>query len=1080
MFLANIVLPIYDIGVGDNTKVQLIYIALTAYCTTVGVLDKRKRLNAIFSTGGATLVAIFAGYQMCGLTDVRDLVEANLAAVDAAESGTAVDAAESGAAASLFTESDIAFGDSMVMGYCPEHCEWCSTGAGASLASFTLIWFILVLTAYTFQTSNSLRTKFLTLWRENRRNFEILQRMHLAEEMDEAMKKKIASVMADLQNGKYLTEDSKDKLLDKANKDRLSTQEFKNPNPDDNEDKGHHSLHEHVDGISAHVNSDLIRVAETDDIDLFEVIGQGAQGVVYRGMFKDVRAQRRRGASNEGSTTPSLFTPPRPCSHMCVHTAHTCGQMEVAVKQLLPKHFDDNNIMRFHNEIKLMSTIRHPNVIRMVGCSFDPCRLCMLLEFASQGSLGSLLRGTMGLNEWMGRKIVFTRGIANGMSYLHNMSPLIVHRDLKLENILVMDDFSVKISDLGEATRLKDERSNFDMLTTVGTPWYVAPENFRGDYYDEKTDVYSFAITLIAIHMDGDISKFFFGDKPRSGLVAATKIAKEWRPKMGYNIPVVIAQLAQKCWTPDPHQRPSFSEIASILDHIGSEDLAQVIRRHKLGGEKVETGRMFKMHKKEFSRKSMTPSFVMHVQPTHKGNVHGLQSAPSGGLENENKNWESRDSFKDREMARNAEDAAQGSTSVVENDIPTGLCLSLVQEEAPEYKLEAAFDGSGDDDDDDDDEDMSNFESLDNIRSDIKSPDWEFVERQRDFEIFSNPNVVQPVMQTRSKTHMRGFKARAIFDFIINVVLAKTDDKIPQLRWVKKSKTEGIVYTVRNMAFPLTARDMLVKYSFANFGENEFIIFGHSINDSREAPENSKRVRMQIHLQYYHIVASSHNNEHCSVNIGSIVDFNGKIPKIFRDKLKTDMNKRDEVYLKEFELKQRTSMNRINKTLSSERSKPRFSEQGTLERERENEFSVSGPTRTNGIHASMKLMHPIAMPSTSQSELGGGKIAGGKDPAKLGIDRGQKRDALNKTNSVKNSGDILKARFAEAQPKEVDKEELKSGIDELRGKGGGGDGSQMDSYRNADFTARGNLLEKLTMINNEEGGWDSDDEGEAE
>lgn len=360
---------------------------------------------------------------------------------------------------------------------CNSHCDECMTFVGMGTSIVSLTWIAIVLVGYTVHNTRNLRDKFLQLWRENRRNFEILKRMTAAEYMDDETKAKITAVMADLQSGKTLTEESKDKLA-KENEFRGSTRSVPKVVSGSNSFNSKNSAEDEVRNVAAKVNADLITVAETDDIDLHEVIGQGSQGVVYRGIFRNEK-----------------------------------DFIEVAVKQLLPKAFDETNIMRFHDEIKLMSTIRHPNIIRMVGCSFDPIRLCMLLEFAAKGSLAALLKSTVGLNEWMGRKIVFTRGIAHGMSYLHNMSPLIVHRDLKLENILVMDvrarapcffpppphppcspsplpqDFSVKISDFGEACRLDQARSNFDVLTTVGTPWYVAPENFRGDYYDEKTDV---------------------------------------------------------------------------------------------------------------------------------------------------------------------------------------------------------------------------------------------------------------------------------------------------------------------------------------------------------------------------------------------------------------------------------------------------------------------------------------------------------------------------------------------------------------------------------------------------------------
>lgn len=84
--------------------------------------------------------------------------------------------------------------------------------------------------------------------------------------------------------------------------------------------------------------------------------------------------------------------------------------------------------------------------------------------------------------------------IAQGMQYLHEHKPMIIHRDLKPSNIFLDDACHVRVADFGHARFLTDEEKAFTGET--GTYVYMAPEVIRSEPYDEKCDVYSFAVIL--------------------------------------------------------------------------------------------------------------------------------------------------------------------------------------------------------------------------------------------------------------------------------------------------------------------------------------------------------------------------------------------------------------------------------------------------------------------------------------------------------------------------------------------------------------------------------------------------------
>jgi len=105
--------------------------------------------------------------------------------------------------------------------------------------------------------------------------------------------------------------------------------------------------------------------------------------------------------------------------------------------------------------------------------------------------------------------------IAQGMRYLHNRTPPVMHRDLKLENCLVTEHQVVKLSDFGESKE-KVEGDEAQM-TLVGTPYFIAPEVVNGDNYSTPCDVFSFAVVLACIGVSDGSAKKVFSEEVRKG-----------------------------------------------------------------------------------------------------------------------------------------------------------------------------------------------------------------------------------------------------------------------------------------------------------------------------------------------------------------------------------------------------------------------------------------------------------------------------------------------------------------------------------------------------------------------------------
>jgi len=172
------------------------------------------------------------------------------------------------------------------------------------------------------------------------------------------------------------------------------------------------------------------------------------------------------------------------------------------------------------------------------------------------------------------------------------LDPSIVHRDLKCENVLVTEHMVCKISDFGESRDLSD-----NTMTIVGTPFYIAPEVFRGENYDESADVFSFAMIICAVANKGHLNDFFKGCFKRqgldgsagvSGMAVPSKIAMGWRPDLPEewerDLPT-LTKLITRCWHPAYAHRPKMYEIEEILSKFW-ETNAQFQREERFNRRK--------------------------------------------------------------------------------------------------------------------------------------------------------------------------------------------------------------------------------------------------------------------------------------------------------------------------------------------------------------------------------------------------------------------------------------------------------------------------------------------------------------
>ncbi len=199
----------------------------------------------------------------------------------------------------------------------------------------------------------------------------------------------------------------------------------------------------------------------------------------------------------------------------------------------------------------------------VIGAITSP-RLAIVTEYMSRGSLYSVLHSDMykGI-PLIGRKKM-ALDMALGMQYLHSMK--IMHRDIKSHNMLLDEDWKVKVADFGAS---KFNLENKEGFTEIGTSGWVAPEILSGDGYNGfSADVYSFGIVLWEL-IAGDQTNPLIGLPPVKYYNA---IQRGTRPPMDALVDKSFQSLVHKCWASSPTDRPTFDDIVKDLQSMVDEE----------------------------------------------------------------------------------------------------------------------------------------------------------------------------------------------------------------------------------------------------------------------------------------------------------------------------------------------------------------------------------------------------------------------------------------------------------------------------------------------------------------------------
>ncbi|KAK9904366.1 hypothetical protein M0R45_000802 [Rubus argutus] len=230
----------------------------------------------------------------------------------------------------------------------------------------------------------------------------------------------------------------------------------------------------------------------------------------------------------------------------------------------------------YMTEVKIISSLRHRNLVQLIGWCHDGGQFLLVYEFMPNGSLDTHLFGkSRSALSWPVRYKI-SLGLGSVLLYLHEeWEQCVVHRDIKSSNIMLDSSFNVKLGDFGLA-RLMDHELGPQTTGVVGTLGYMAPEYIRTGRASKESDVYSFGVVTLEI-ATGKKSVDVMGKDSEMGLIewvwdlygkGQFLLAVDERLHSDYNEKQVECLMIVGLWCthPDPSSRPSIRQAVHVLN----------------------------------------------------------------------------------------------------------------------------------------------------------------------------------------------------------------------------------------------------------------------------------------------------------------------------------------------------------------------------------------------------------------------------------------------------------------------------------------------------------------------------------
>ncbi|KAL9239298.1 hypothetical protein vseg_013634 [Gypsophila vaccaria] len=285
----------------------------------------------------------------------------------------------------------------------------------------------------------------------------------------------------------------------------------------------------------------------TKNFDSSRIIGHGAFGTVYKGIIPE--------------------------------TGHV-----VAVKRC--SHGGGEGKEEFLSELSIIATLRHRNLVRLLGWCHEKGEILLIYDYMINGSLDKALFESRIVLSWPHRRKIL-HGVASALAYLHQeCENLVVHRDVKASNIMLDEAFNARLGDFGLARQIEHDKSPAATVA-AGTMGYLAPEYLLTGRATDKTDVFSYGAVVLEVasgrrpierdvgaNGNGNLVDWVWGLHRDGKLLAAADERLNGEYEEEEMRRVLWVGLA--CSHPDPTVRPTMRSVVQML--VGEAEVPIVTR----------------------------------------------------------------------------------------------------------------------------------------------------------------------------------------------------------------------------------------------------------------------------------------------------------------------------------------------------------------------------------------------------------------------------------------------------------------------------------------------------------------------
>ncbi len=280
----------------------------------------------------------------------------------------------------------------------------------------------------------------------------------------------------------------------------------------------------------------------------------------------------------------------------------------VAVKVLKQEFSENANfVSKFRVEAQAAAGLAHPNIVNVYDVGEENGIYFIVMELVEGITLKKYIEKKARLS--VKEAVSIAIQVCMGIETAHNNH--IIHRDIKPQNIIISKEGKVKVTDFGIA---KAATSNTITSNVMGSVHYTSPEQARGGYSDEKSDIYSLGITMFEM-LTGRVP--FNGDTTVA--IAIKHIQEEMPSPRDYisEIPVSVEQIVFKCCQKSPDRRyQSMGELIADLKRslmTPDEDFVKVVNPDEEGATKHFSGREMETIKKQVRHRDSLEE-AMHLR----------------------------------------------------------------------------------------------------------------------------------------------------------------------------------------------------------------------------------------------------------------------------------------------------------------------------------------------------------------------------------------------------------------------------------------------------------------------------------